>query len=119
MHISGRYAAHQKGTQKNPIFSCFFKFYPPKGSKIQIRPRNDSTQCGTRFFDVESARVTALEVPDPMRDRVTEKKVHDFPHPKWRRWSDRGQTSPVHHKVGTVFLKLKFIKIGSSVPEII
>jgi len=74
VRVSGRYVDHQQGTQKNPIFSCFSKFYPPLGSKIQIRPRNDSTQCGTRFFDVESARVAALEVPDPMRDRVTDKK---------------------------------------------
>ena len=82
VRVSGRYVVHQQGTQKNPFFSCFSKFYPPKGSKFQIRPRNDSTQCGTRFFDVESARVAALEVPDPMRDRVTEKKGTRFPSPK-------------------------------------
>ena len=74
MHISGRYAANKKGIQKTPHFSCFAKFNPPKGSKIQIPPRNDSTQCGTRFFDVESACVAVLEVPDPKRDRVTEKR---------------------------------------------
>ena len=81
----------------------FFEILPPKGSKFQIPPRNDSTQCGTRFFDVESACVAVLEVPDPKRDRVTEKKGHDFPQPKWRRWLDRGQPSPAPHKVVTVF----------------
>ena len=72
--VSGRYVVYQQGTQKDPNFSCFSKFDPPKGSKIQILPRNDPTQCGTRFFDVESACVAALELPDPKRDRVTQKR---------------------------------------------
>jgi hypothetical protein len=70
----GALCCEQKGYPKKPHFSCFSKFNPHKGSKIQIPPRNDPTQCGTRFFDVESACVAVLEVPNPKRERVTEKR---------------------------------------------
>ena len=106
VRVSGRYVVHQQGTQKNPIFSCFSKFYPPKGSKIQIRPRNDSTQCGTRFFDVESACVAALEVPDPMRDRVTEKRK-TFPSPKMAPVVGPRSNLPSTSQSGHRFLKIK------------
>ena len=82
MHISGCYAAHKKGTPKTPHFSCFSKFNPPKGSKISILPRNDSTQCGTQFFYVDSARVAVVEVSEPIGDRGTKKIYTRFPSPK-------------------------------------
>ena len=106
MHISGRYAAHKKGTPKNPHFSCFLKFYPPKGSKIQIRSRYVSTGSGIRLFGAESARVAVVEVSELMRDRGTQKETR-FPSAKMAPLVGPRSNFPTTSQSGHVILKFK------------
>ena len=106
------------GYQKKPQFFMFLKIWPPKGSKIQILPRNDSTQCGTWFVDVDSALEAALEVPNPMRERVTEKRKNI----SLTQNGAGGRTAvklSQHLGKFAQFFKWKFIQIGSAVPGII
>ena len=104
--------------KKTQIFHVFQNFTPLRGRKFKFRHETIRPNAEPDFW---RRKCTCSSAGSTRSDawQSDRKKGHDFPQPKWRRWSDRGQTSPAPHKVGTVILKLKFIQIGSAVPEII